>query len=285
MTATTPTLRQRLLLRLLLGGALPSSWAKRVQQAIAADSVWSRAYSDARRAERAGARAFSAGQIDLGEALVLDAVALAEHEHAPHPSWWQQLAPMAAACALVGVFAVVDTSDKGASDKGASDKGADFVARGSSGPVRVGVRLRCLDAARGRVIDEAEAGPATSDALQCPRGGLVSFGLTNLEADDVYVYAVGVAADGALRFFSPFDEPSSSLKVEAGVVDRVLDVAADTAAFPAGDVTVFTLFSARPLRGADVARTLRDVQQRTGRVQALDRLPLDALTARIDLRP
>lgn len=283
-----PSPGQRLLLRALLGGWLPRAWAQGVHRAIAKDAAWSAAYDAARRAERAASlpggkrRAFSAGQIDLVEDLIFAQLDAAQTQQGPQtqpaPAWWQQWMPLAAAAALVVVFVNVPSNVDDA-----------YTARGGDAAegARVGVRARCIDKDARRVVDEAEAGPrAPADSLRCPRGSLLSLSVTNLDDADVYVYAVGVADDGALRFFSPFDEPASSVKVARGTVDDPLDVVADTAAFPDDKgVALFTLFSARPLRGPDVARTLRDVQQRTGHVQALDRLPFDALTTRIDLLP
>ena len=110
--------------------------------------------------------------------------------------------------------------------------------------------------------------------------------MTNLDAEAVYVYTVGVADDGHLRFISPFDESSSSLRIAPNSVDSPLDVVADTTALPPDEhIALFTLFSPKALRGADVARTLRDAQQRSVRVQSLDRLPFEAITTRIELRP
>jgi hypothetical protein len=275
-----------ILVRVLLSGWCPAPLARAIHRMMQTDPAMSAAYSASRRIERAASgRAFSPGQVDLVEQLIMGAVAEAEAAESSRElswasSWRAVVAPLSAAAAMVFVF--VATGDNVQQPETAVDV---WTTRGGSAP-RVGVRARCIDAAARKIIDSAEAGPASDvDVLTCPRGGLLSLSITNLDDEAVYVYAVGVADDG-LRFLSPFSESSSSLRIAPNTVDVPLDVVADTAALPPDEnIAIFTLFSPKALRGPDVARTIRAAQDRAVRVQSLDRLPVEALTTRIELRP
>lgn len=265
------------LLSLLVSGLCPSPVARLLHRRVLADPQWAAAYHRARRAERAGSgRSLSTGQADLLEQLILARVpAEASTATSSSGATW---APLAAACAVLVVFVI-----------GAEPPGPHSVwtSRGGDDAPRVGMRARCIDKGAQRVVDQAEVGPrAMSDVLRCPRGSLLSFSMTNLEKEPVYVYAVGVTDGGSLRFFSPFDESSTSLRVDANTVDHPLDVVADTGSLPDDDgIALFTLFSTHALRGADIARSLRSAGHRAVRVRALDQLPVDALTTRIEMNP
>jgi hypothetical protein len=122
------------------------------------------------------------------------------------------------------------------------------------------------------------------DTLACPHGDLLSLSLTNLETQPFYVFVIGMSDAGELRFVSPFDEDSLARLAAPGVIDQPLEVLADTGALPPDpSLTLFALFAATPLHGADIARTLRDARTHGTAVHALARLPFAAYTARIEL--
>lgn len=279
------------LLAVLVSGLCPAPLARFLHRRVLADPAWASAYHRARRAERAGSdRNLSTGQADLLEQLILSRVAgdaststltstlTSTSTHASAQTRSGAWAPLAAACAVAVVFVVVGEPPA---------RGTLWTTRGGDDAPRVGMRARCIDKVAQRVVDQAEVGPrAMSDVLRCPHGSLLSFSMTNLEKEPVYVYAVGVTDGGSLRFFSPFEESSTSLRVDANTVDHPLDVVADTGALPDdGGIALFTLFSTHALRGADIARSLRSAGQRAVRVRALDQLPVDALTTRIEMNP
>ena len=266
---------QLLLLRVLSSRWCPAPLASLLHKAVRADAAWSAAYDEQRRLERVGngASSLSAEQVDLVERLVFAELELAS----PTPSPRRWLVP-AGAFGVAAVLAVVMTRPPTSTETA-------WTARGDQSAPHVGVRARCIE---GQVIvGQAEAGPRAPDArLRCPRGSLLSLSLTNLERTASFVYVVGVTAAGELRFVAPFEESSSSMMIAADTVDRPLDVVADTGAFAAEErITLFALFSMNALQGAEVARTLRDISGRGVRVQAIDQLPLPALTARLELLP
>jgi hypothetical protein len=279
-----------LVVRALVSGACPAWLAARLLRAVVATRSWNAHYEALRRVERAlsstsqststrGASALAPGQVDLVESLILASVA---------PSPTPRLArarrffasplvvfPAGAAAGVVAMLVV----------RAPAPSEHKWTERGRGDAPHVGVRARCVDASAHRVVGQAEAGPRmVDDRLTCPRGDLLSVSLTNLETDPYYVFVVGVGANGALRFISPFDESSTAREATPGAVDQPLDVLADTASLPAdGDVTLFTLFSKTPLSGAEVARRMRDARARGVAVHALAQLPFDAYTARIEL--
>ncbi len=293
-THTTPApthSRWRLLsFRVLLSPACPAWLSRSLHQAIRADSAWSAAYDQHRQLERvASGAALSTGQVDLVERLLFAELAATAPATAPTPTRQRWLVP-AGAFGVSGAFAVlalvvvgpVLRSSRATTDPSPAQS---WTARGADDGPRVGVRARCIQGQQ--IVGDAEAGPRVADGrLRCPHGALLSLSLTNLEPTASFVYVVGVTAEGELRFVAPFDEVSSSIAVAPGTVDRPVDVVADTGVFGADDaITLFALFSPQPLRGGEIARTLRDFTRRGVRVQAIDRLPFDAFTARLELLP
>ena len=266
-----------LLLRVLSSKMCPTSLARLLHRAVRTDPAWSAAYDEQRRLERVASRAsLSAAQVDLVEQLLF--AELGTSAPAEQPRRW--LVPVGAlGVAAVLAFVVVKPAPSPTSPS------TSWTARGADDAPRVGVRARCIEGQT--IVGQAEAGPRGPDGrLRCPRGALLALSLTNLEATDSFVYVVGITGAGELRFVAPFAEASSSLAIAAGTVDRPVDVVADTAAFAADErITLLALFSPRALQGPEVARTLRDVTQRGVRVQAIDRLPFEALTARLELVP
>lgn len=276
---TTPT-RSRwrlLLLRVLLSGACPPVVSRALHRAVMADPAWRAAYDEHRHVERAASgTALSPGQVNLVEQLLVAALPAEPATRAATTTTTHWLMPAFAGAVAVLAFVVV---------RPATTPPSSWTARGGTDAPRVGVRARCIEG--DAVVSEAEAGPRAPDGrLRCRRGALLSLALTNLESTASHVYVVGVSTGGELRFVAPFDEAASSQAVAAGTVDRPLDVVADTGAFADDEaITLFALFSQQPLQGTAIARTLRDLVGRGVRVQAIDRLPFDALTARIELLP
>jgi len=267
------------LLRVLSSRACPTSLVRVLHRAIRNDPAWSAAYDEQRRLERIASRAsLSAGQVDLVEELLFAELGAPAPAPAPTPEPRRWLIPVGAlgVAAIVAVVVIKPPSPSPSSS---------WTARGVDDAPRVGVRARCIEGQT--IVGQGEAGPRGPDArVHCPRGALLALSLTNLDAVDSFVYVVGITGAGELRFVAPFTESSSSVAIAAGTVDRPIDVVADTGAFAADErITLLALFSPHALQGPQVARTLRDVTQRGVRVQAIDRLPLAALTARLELVP
>jgi hypothetical protein len=293
------------LTHLLLSGACPPRLAASLHRRIQADPAWAAYYSALRRLERTLADApFSGAQTALVEQLVLQrldamgaieastrAVRADEKTGARGRSGlgagsWPALA--ATACMIAFVVTSRPTSPvDGAPPVGDDD--TTFNARGTAeGTPRYGLRVRCVDRSARRVIATAEAAPrGPSTSLACgatDADAVLAFSFTNLEQEAVHAYAIGVTTTGALRFLPPFGEEAGSVAIPGGTVDRALDVAASARGLSSdGPLSIFALFSDRPLRGADVARALRDAEARGMPVRALDRLPIGAWTARVEL--
>lgn len=269
---TTPTsppgLIRRLLTRVLLNARAPAWFLAILHGRMRADQAWSADYDALRRLEQAAARAgFGPSQTDLVERMILADVARNERKSARAVPLAVALCAGAAAAALL----LFVGSGNRADEEIWTSRGGATRAEGL-----VGVRVRCIDGVARRVLAEAEVAPDVArGGLECVRGGLLSFALTNRSEHVAHVFIVGVAATGELRWYAPFVEGASSAAMAPGVVDELLPSAADTSEMPAdGRVTLHALFTSRPLSGAEVARLVRGAAARGVSVHALERLPV-----------
>lgn len=271
---------KRALAERLVDGRLTGFVARAVHARIRRDPAWSRRYDLLRRVERAaaGGTAFSAGQRAMVKEMLFAAAAAPAPEPAPARSWvWG--GGLATACAAAALFVAVRAPVE---DQTLVARGVDLAS------IHVGLRARCLDAAGAKVVDEAEAGTAgrvKDPVLSCPKDGLVAFSATNLGAAPRHLLVVGVAPDGSLRWYAPFQKQGGSVAVAPGAVDAVLGAVADTRAMaPDDEVALFALFAERPVSSADAADAVRRARERGLNLRALTRLPIDVdAQARIDL--
>lgn len=252
-------IRRALLLR-ALDGRLPGPMLRVVHRRIGADPAWRAAYDALRRAEHAvGGGSPSAGQRAALERLVVDSVRPARRG--------RRVAfglAAAAACAAVVVVALPTAPD-------------DLRPRGAATDERVGVRVRCVTDAEPPALLAETVLPATGDGvpLSCPTGALLVFSTTNLSEAPVHVFVLGIRGDGEPLWYAPFERAGRSVRVEPETADRLLEVAAETAGMTSGDrVTLFALFSDRPLSGAAVDAQLDGARRRGVSLRGLDRLPV-----------
>lgn len=278
----------RTLLPRLAAGAVPTAIAAPLHRVVRDDPALAAAYHALRRAEHAAAGSAAAplspGQRDLLEALVLGAAAPASVQvpaRAPRRSLPALAGAMAVACATVFlVLPSLRQDDPGAFGVGDLEARS---ARISAQPV--GVKVTCVRDARS--LGSATAGVRQSgETLACPHGSLLAFSATNLGQAARHVFAVGVAADGALRWYEPFGRGGQSVRVAAGAVDEVMPALADTASLPPDPhVSLFVLISDAPFDAATVERQIEDATARGLSVGSLERLPLPQMPvqARIEL--
>lgn len=273
-----------LLLPRYSAGGLPPWLAGVVRQGLEESPDLAEAYTALRRAERglAGATprpATSASQRELLEELLFAQLPAPTSEKAPAAGWARAL-PVLAAAASVGLFVMV------AADPEEGFSTADLAARGAALSAHpLGVRVSCV--ADERVVDDATAGARrASDRLECPRSGLLGFALTNLSTQARWVFVVGVAPDGAARWYAPFERSGAAFEAGAGADNQVLPALGALGGMPSDErVTLYVLLSDRPFSGADVERQLEAARGRGTPLGALDRLPLPdiPLQARIEL--
>lgn len=275
------TLRSALARRLmprLVAGALPAWLAGAVHRWVREDAALSALYDAARRAE--GDDKLSAAQLDLIEALVLDAGG--DHERLPR----RLRIPLVAGGALAATTALLFVVAQPANDDERIRMG-NLAARGqkiASAPL--GVKITCLSADTKSVLDEATAGARQSGArLDCPLGSVLAFSTTNLSQDARHLFIVGIAADGARRFYSPFDEHGAALQMKPGAADALLTTLADTKNMPKDeDVSLFVLVSDETFDAAEIERQLARAESRGVPLKSVDRLPLDVpVQSRIDM--
>ncbi len=273
-------------------GALPRPLRALVRRHLESDAELAAVYQALRRAERAAAHGaeLSAGQLDLIEANLLDAIERQPAHTSAHMgrvprSWGAAWAGAAwsgalAAGALGILFVLARPAGHDASPFGVGDLAARAAAL-QEHPLGVSVACVLGDV----VIDSASAGARDSgDTLRCAKGGLLAFSTTNLAGEVRHVFVVGIAKDGARRWYAPFDKGASSVAVPAGQVGQLLPTLADTSALPDDDVTLFVLLSDQPFTGADVERQLAASERRGVPLGHLERLPVGVpLQGRIDV--
>lgn len=276
-----------LLLPRYSAGRLPPWLAGVVRQGLHESPDLAEAYTALRRAERGLTSASPRPATSVAQRELLEDglfARLPEPAPAERPAslWGRALPslPVLAAAASVGLFVVV------AADPEEGFSTADLAARGvalSEHPL--GVRVSCV--ADERVVDDATAGARrASDRLECPRSGLLGFSLTNLSAQARWVFVVGVAPDGATRWYAPFERGGVAFEAGAGADNQVLPALGVLGGMPSDPrVTLHVLLSDRPFSGADVERQLEAARGRGTPLGALDRLPLAdiPLQARIEL--
>jgi hypothetical protein len=262
----------KVLLAWELSGRLPGFMSRLVQERVATDVEWSAAYDVLRRSERAaeGTSGLSAAQRRRIEESLF--AALPQEKSGRALPVFGLAATAALAVVVVGL--------------GVARGGDEWLARGQSKGA-LGMKVRCVlqEPPEPRVLAFAVAAEGISGRLVCPTGALLAFSLTNLREHDKYAFIVGLDEQGGLRFVSPFEEASESVRVAHGSVDEVLPILADTAPF-IGDsrLTLYALFSDEPLRGGSLQRTIEGAVSRGLAVGALDRLPVSSdVQARIDL--
>lgn len=266
-------------------GRLAEPWASWVKQGIAEDASLTEAYTALRRAEQVAAgRALSAGQRDLVEGALFAALASADGAQADRArAVWsppgRRALPLLAAVACIGAFFIVQPRDD-------AFGAGDLAARGAAlARDPLGVKVSCV--VDERVVDSATAGARRgSDALACPAGALLAFSLTNLSPEARHVFVIGVAPDGAPRFYAPFERDAQAVRVAAGTRDEVLPVLGDTRGMPADErVSLHVLLSDRPFSATDIERQLAGAQRRGAPLASLEKLPLPdvPLQARVDM--
>lgn len=256
-------IRRALLLR-ALDGRLPRAIAGRVHARIGADPVWRGAYDAMRQAERASlSGAPSAGQHAMLEHLVMGSV-----DGPAGASGRRAAVGLLAAAACVAVVVVI------------AQPGDDLRARSAApdpSTERVGVRVRCVDAADATRVRAETVLSAVGDGVpfECAPGSLLVFSTTNLAEAPVHVFVMGVRSDGEPLWYAPFDRDGGSVAIAPGTTNHVLDVAAETAGMTTGDkVTLFGLFSDRPLTAGALEAQLDGARQRGVAIGAVDRLPV-----------
>lgn len=287
--------------------------------AIRKSPRWSAYYDAGRRLEAAASRdALGAPQLEHIESMLfaeLDRHALARRTLPRWRTGGALLVPAAAAVALLVVTsdpappadsdsAVVDPAvvDPAVVDPGVdpgtdtpppaldeSGRRADAVLteRGMETAPPAGLRVHCLSADGKRVVSTADVGPREPlDALGCPGDGLLGFSVTNLHDDELFLFLVGLSGRD-VRWYAPFTARAASARLAPGTRNEPLPVLADTAPFPAGEeVTLYALFSARPLSGADVERQLAAAARAHRLDSAADRLPVATdWQGRVEVRP
>lgn len=263
------------------GGGLPAPFARWVRTGIAEDPALADLYTELRRLERAaaGGAPTSAGQHELLEAALFAELDLGAAPVKAASAAAGRLLPFAAAFASAALFVMAGSRDEGF---GAGD----LDARGgllAADPL--GVKVSCVR--DDRVVDTATAGARRpSDSLACPAESLLAFALTNLSHDERYVFVVGVAGDGSMRWYAPFDRTASAFRVAPGKNNDVLPVLGDTRGMPADErVSLHVLLSDQPFSATDVDRQLAAAQRRGVPLGSIDRLPLPdiPLQARVDM--
>lgn len=270
-------LTRRLLPR-LCAGTLPVWAARLVHGWVREDAALSALYDAERRAE--SVEKLSAAQLDLLENLVLDG--------AGEPTTRARLrAPLLAGSALAATAAVLFIVARPAHDDAERINVGALEARGeklASAPL--GVKVTCLSEDSKRVLDEATAGARQSGArLDCPLGSVLAFSTTNLSNEARHLFIVGVAADGARRFYSPFDEQGTALTMAPGTTDAPLATLADTKNMPKDEeVSLFVLVSDEAFDAREIERQLSRAESRGVPLKSVDRLPLDVpIQSRIDM--
>lgn len=274
-----------LLLPRYAAGDLPPWLGRVVRDGLSESPDLAEAYGALRRAERLAPapeqrRPTTAAQRELLEASLF---ATLPPTAEPRPARrWVPALPALAAAACVGLFVLV--ANPGAESDAFS--AGDLAARGAALSAHpLGVRVSCV--AGERVLDDATAGARrASDRLECPRDGLLGFAMTNLSEEARWVFIVGVAPDGATRWYAPFERGSSAFEAGAGADNQVLPALGALAGMPHDPrVTLYVLLSDRPFTGADVERQLEAARARGTPLGALERLPLAdiPLQGRIEL--
>lgn len=251
---------RRMLTRVLLDGRAPVRLLTIIHARMRADEVWHAHYHALRSVEQASARReFGPAQTDLVERMIMANLP-------PERSRRPLVGLLATAGAAAALLLLVDFDDREASA---------WTERGTAEHA-VGVRVRCVDRAAQAVVAEAEVAPSVArGGLGCPRGGLLSFSVTNRSDEERHVFVVGISAAGDLRWYAPFVEGASSAPMAAGAIDELLPVVADTSGMPAdARVTLHAIFSDRALTGAEVALLVRGAAARGVSVGALERLPV-----------
>lgn len=271
----------RSLLPRYAAGNLPSPLRNWVGRRLQHDAELAARYDALRRAERVAAKGapLSAGQVDLLESAILDAVAGAG---APQRSRVRgSLVPGLLAAAAVSLFVVVARPPAG--DDARFGVG-DLAARGAALQQHpLGIKVACV--MNEAVIDSASAGARDSgDVLRCGKGGLLAFSTTNLAGETRHVFVVGIAKDGSRRWYAPFDKDGGSVIMPAGQVDALLPTLADTSTMPGDDVALFVLLSDEAFSGRDVERQLASSERGGTPLGRLERLPVSVpLQGRIEL--
>lgn len=274
-------LTRRLLPR-LVAGTLPGWVARLVHRWMREDAALSTLYDAERRAEETDK--LSAAQLDLLESLVLDASAQSSRLRGLGGLGVPLVAGGALAATAALLFVVTRA---GINDDVRRIHVGDLDARGqklASAPL--GVKVTCLSADAKRVLDEATAGARQSGArLDCPLGSVLAFSTTNLSNESRHLFIVGVAADGARRFYSPFYQEGAALEMAPGAKDTPLAALADTRNMPKDDVvSLFVLVSDEAFDGGDIERQLARAESRGVPLKSVDRLPVDVpIQSRIDM--
>ena len=279
------TLRSALARRLLprlVAGTLPV-WAARLVHAWVREDAQLTALYDAERRAETNDNQLSSSQLELIESLIL-----ADHNHVDGslsrrvPAF---VAGGALAAAAAVLFLVVRTPTD--AERGQHISVGDLEARGqrlASAPL--GVKVTCLSSDAKRVLGTATAGARQSGGrLACPLGSVLAFSTTNLAQEPRHLFVVGVAGDGKLRFYSPFDEAGASLLMPPGKSDALLSTLADTKNMPKDDgVSLFVLVSDKAFDARDIERQLARAEKKGVPLKSVDRLPIDVpIQSRIDM--
>lgn len=254
---------RRMLTRLLLDGRGPVWLLLVIHRHMRQDDAWHAHYHALCSIEQASThRDFGPGQTDLVERMIMAELPSTK----PRRSF---VGLLAAAGATAAILMLVDINN---------EEGAGWTARSGAAHHAVGARVRCIDGTEQAIVAEAEVAPGIArGGLRCPRGGLLSFSVTNRSDAERFLFIVGLSPAGDLRWYAPFVETSSSTSMPAGAIDELLPVVADTSTMPGdGRVTLHALFSERALSGAEVAQLVRGAASRGVATGALERLPMPA---------
>ncbi len=261
-----------------------------VAAAIAADAALAHDYNALRRVEAAAAatNALTAGQIDLIEQLVLASAARPAARSTRRPIIVTLGGAVTASACVAALLLVSNGAKDGAkNDDESAFAVGELAARGEHmSRDSLGVRVSCV--VDGVVRDDATAGVRRrTDVLECPADAQLAFATTNMSAELRFVFIVGIAPDGELRWYSPFRRASDAIALKAGAQHEVLPETADTRGMPLDDhVSLHVLFSDRPFHGREVERQLEAALKRGIPLGTIERLPVAGVPvqARIDVR-
>lgn len=296
-TSSTSSLKRALVARLLpryAQGTLPAFLRVVVRDVLDDDADLATRYHLLRRLEHSALsddRGVSAAQEELlfaGLQDALDRQASSSALTTSQGSWSQALglpiwSSAAAAAAVVG-FIVMASPGAGPDVDVDVDVGLGLQPRGDE-HAPLGVRVRCVDAAGSRVLDDATAGARQKvSSLACSDDGMLAFSMTNLSETARHVFVVGVAADGQVVSLPPFSTGSQALRVEAGSVDVVVERLAPMPIVGVDGLTLHVLVDAEPFGADGIERRLQAASRSDLPLQSLDRLPVDVdVQARLNL--
>lgn len=272
----------RMLVERLASGRLPAFLRRFVYLRLDKDPALARYYDSLRRLERAAAGhpSLSADQKQLLHTLLFEDAPPSLAAPARASSWPRAAVALAGAAAAALLFVQIEGPAPQPDE-------VEWIAR-SAREASFGVRARCLSSNGRALLAEAEAGVGprvSAPELSCPSGGLLALSATNRGDRDLYVFVVGIADDGGLRWLAPFDHDASSVRVQRGGVDVVLgDLAALRASRDDERVALHALFSTAPLSAREVEGALALARRQGLLLEKLPRVPLDvSAQTRLDL--